>query len=334
MILLAVGITGCAGEPKLPARASRWGILGDLVAYQREIERGGPFFLDRFETTWADWRIYAVAAAAEGRVVEPATPLRQDDSLPVVGVSLAEARRFAQWRFCRLPRADEWQYAATGRGVYRYPWGEVFRGEWVNSWELGVGQPTPVGTFESGRDEGGAYDLLGNVAEWTESLDPGWRGDGFRAVHPIAWRAALAVPGLRGWLRSGLPAPMSMVSGALQPKPARLVVGGHFRARLASPTAPGDRRLSSRSGGGSRWARGTGERGDTVGLRLATDPRSVLRALLREPTRPTAGDARAVRAFLARHQRMLRPALPTTLHQIGDAATGPLAHVVTEALAP
>jgi len=45
----------------------------------------------------------------------------------------------------------------------------------ANTGELGLGEPTPVGTFESGRRaQGWPYDLVGNVSEWTETVPASW----------------------------------------------------------------------------------------------------------------------------------------------------------------
>lgn len=163
--LLSLVVVGCgdaAAEFELD-RSQRFGIFGDLVLYRRPLDEGGPFFLDRFETTRRDWHEYERGAAG-------APPAAVEGSLPVTGIGLREARRFAHWRFGRLPRRDEWRYAATGGGSYVFPWGSRPERAWLNSAELGLNRATPVGTFESGRQPGGAYDLLGNVAEWTATI--------------------------------------------------------------------------------------------------------------------------------------------------------------------
>jgi hypothetical protein len=42
----------------------------------------------------------------------------------------------------------------------------------ANTLELGLGRPTAVGTFESGRSPSDCYDLLGNVSEWVADSVP------------------------------------------------------------------------------------------------------------------------------------------------------------------
>lgn len=205
---LLIGIEGCtdaAAEPVL-ARSSRYGIFRDLVLYARAPARGGAFFLDRFETTRRDWHAFQMAHGRSEALAEG------EESLPQIGVDLAAARAYARWRFCRLPRVDEWRHAATGGGDYLFPWGNGPERAWVNSVELGLDRPTPVGTFESGRAPGGAYDLLGNVAEWTESVPQ----DRFR--RSTLRESPIVLPEVRGlvleasaalrlWRVQGLPLP-------------------------------------------------------------------------------------------------------------------------------
>jgi hypothetical protein len=93
------------------------------------------------------------------------------DYRPKAMIDLGEARAFARWRFCRLPRAAEWDYAATQGGATEYPWGEGWVETWANTHGLRLGRVARVGSFESGRSAGGPYDLIGNVAEWTETVE-------------------------------------------------------------------------------------------------------------------------------------------------------------------
>src|SRR5690606_25109281 len=67
-------------------------------------------------------------------------------------------------------RAEEWEYACTRGGANRFPWGDKLDATRVNTGELGLMRSTPVGTFESGRRGDAAFDLIGNVGEWTETV--------------------------------------------------------------------------------------------------------------------------------------------------------------------
>lgn len=336
MLLSLLAGGACSGPdlPPLQQRAQRYGILHDLLLYQRPDADGGPFFLDRFETTRADWYAYRHAL---GHDVEP--PSVDQEALPLVDVDLHQARAYAQWRFCRLPRRDEWRYAATARGGYLYPWGDHFRAEWVNSWELGLDAPTPVGTFESGRAEGGAYDLLGNVAEWTESVADLWFAPiGGRDRYATAYVRLRGTPALAPWWLPGVPPPLAWQLCAFGASLPRLVVGGHYRARLfADATLGVDHALPAEALDGTSylWERAPSEHGDTVGVRLAADPLQALVALLDEPARPTSAEVEEVRAFLRRpgNDEVLAAALPRAMARVD--APGPLAAVLrTELAAP
>lgn len=338
--LLAVGAACSDSAERVSPRATRYGIFEDLVLYRRAVAEGGPFFLDQFETTRQDWWFYfEQTAAVEWRPSwGAAPPPAGTEYLPVVRVSLPEARRFAEWRFCRLPRRDEWAYAATGRGGYTYPWGNVFAPAWVNDAELGLGSPTPVGTFESGRDDEGAYDLLGNVAEWTESVDLRWFSSEALAdspAHDLNWEALDMLDrsaALRPWRVDSLPWPGEWWVLACGPHLPRLVVGGHYLSRLQTETVePGAQRLD---GLGWIWERAPNERGDTVGIRLGTDPAALIDALLRERSRPTSLESARLRAFLRRpgYRAVLWPQLRARLPWAGPKP--PLLRLLREGLSP
>ncbi len=100
---------------------------------------------------------------------------------PVVHVTLSDARAYADWVGGRIPNEVEWEYAAS-LGLFdpddpesgvRGPDGEPRANIWdgafptINSEEDGFSGTAPVGCFEENLI--GAYDMIGNVWEWTES---------------------------------------------------------------------------------------------------------------------------------------------------------------------
>ncbi len=166
------------------------------------------FYVDRFEVTEREWARFRKAT---GRDPLPYwNGLRRDPDDPVRYVSLQEARDFAHWKGKELPTNLQWERASQGEGGKRFPWGDGFLLA-ANTAELWEGQVeswgvTRVGTFERGRSAVGAYDMIGNVWEWTRSRaderlhasglaeeDPGdryiIRGGGFDT--PIRGRAYL-----------------------------------------------------------------------------------------------------------------------------------------------
>lgn len=100
---------------------------------------------------------------------------------PVVHVSLRDARSYAEWAGGRIPTEVEWEYAAS-LGLFdpqdpesgaRGPNGEPRANTWngvfptLNTEEDGFPGTAPVGCYEASLI--GAYDMIGNVWEWTET---------------------------------------------------------------------------------------------------------------------------------------------------------------------
>lgn len=99
------------------------------------------------------------------------------DDFPVVGVSWYEATAFARWVGKRLPSDPEWVKAAAwpvlaenGKILQRkFPWGDAMDRSIVNLWGCGPGETIPVSCHRDSACVGGAYQLIGNVWEWTST---------------------------------------------------------------------------------------------------------------------------------------------------------------------
>ena len=94
---------------------------------------------------------------------------------PVVLVSHSDANAFAAWLSLetgyqwRLPTEAEWEKAA--RGIYgrRFPWGDEFDPERLNSNDAGPFDTTVAGGNLSGVSPFGMQDAAGQVYEWTDT---------------------------------------------------------------------------------------------------------------------------------------------------------------------
>lgn len=146
-------------------------------------ERGGNFV----RRSGVDWRHDYLGRLA-------------DDAMPVLHVSAKDAEAYARWlsdssgQRYRLPSEAEFEYAARGGAVGRYPWGDqpprsgtgnlTGGGDrspggrnWGNAfagYRDGFWGPAPVGRFRANTFD--IHDLEGNVSEWVADC---WH-DGYR----------------------------------------------------------------------------------------------------------------------------------------------------------
>lgn len=305
VLLLSCGCGGRADSELVDrglSRSARFGVFGDLVLLEGP---GGPYFIDRFETTRGDWRAWREAVGDSPEEVDAFLQRwggSLESRLPVTGMPLREAQAYARWRFCRLPRLGEWLHAATGGGRYERPWGNQLQ-PWANTTDLRIAGFTPVGTFESGRQQGGAYDLVGNAAEWTLTVPARVWGDNFGLGEPEIdrrLRVAGRHPALAPWAAPGLPRVLPMFWVLEARSRAGVGLPRQVAPGRVVPAAPRPLRE-----GVFEMARG--ERSEFVGLRLAVDPEELLIALGRSRAVPGPEEELSLRAFLRRprHRRVL-----------------------------
>jgi formylglycine-generating enzyme required for sulfatase activity len=117
------------------------------------------FWIDQTEVTQADF------VRLGGR--RSHTSYSKGSERPVDSVNWSEAAAFCEKRDGRLPTEAEWEYAARGPDELIYPWGN----EWnVNNavWNrTDVQGSANVGENKAGKSWVGAFDMSGNVWEWT-----------------------------------------------------------------------------------------------------------------------------------------------------------------------
>jgi formylglycine-generating enzyme required for sulfatase activity len=98
---------------------------------------------------------------------------------PCTSVSWYDADAFTRWLSSklatevRLPGSTEWQAAARGPEMLKFPYGDQFDEHANNTATAGLFHPCAVGIFPRGRSPYGLFDLGGNVFEWTSTPWPG-----------------------------------------------------------------------------------------------------------------------------------------------------------------
>ena len=139
----------------------------------------GEFLIDSFPVTNALYGMFLDDTAAQSPEYWENPDYNQDDQ-PVIGVSWEDTGRFAAWLSerlgvtKRLPTEDEWEKAARGGLDVLYPWGDQGPAEGPRANFNGNGRfhaPSPVGSFESGKNAWGLFDMAGNVWQWTSTTD-------------------------------------------------------------------------------------------------------------------------------------------------------------------
>ncbi len=151
------------------------------------------FYIEATEVTNAQYKAFVDGSGhtppKEGWVNGAPKPGTED--WPVVYVSWDDAVAYAKWAGRRLPTEAEWELAARGTDGRRYPWGDDWDPKKGNLGKDGnTGSPEAVGRYADGRSPFGAYDMLGNVWEWTASpftVYPGGKaappeGDQFKII--------------------------------------------------------------------------------------------------------------------------------------------------------
>ncbi len=163
MVLIPAGpaVVGIANAPK-PELARR---TVDLPA----------FWIDRREVTNAEYLRYVQATGAPAPASWASGAPVADDARPVTGVTLAQARGYAEWAGKRLPTHVEWERAAAGAEGRRYPWGEdspppAVEAGGLTGLALYLAVVEPVNDPTADVSAEGVERMYGNVSEWTESL--------------------------------------------------------------------------------------------------------------------------------------------------------------------
>ena len=131
-----------------------------------------PFAIEQTEVTNALYRLCVNAGACD----KPRDPRFFDDATlaqhPVVFVTASQAAAYCAWLDRRLPTEIEWERAARGLKGQAWPWGAEppTADRAVLLFGNAASATTqPVKSLEAGKSPEDIYDLIGNVAEWTNT---------------------------------------------------------------------------------------------------------------------------------------------------------------------
>ena len=159
----------------LPAYA----ISKDLITnaqYARFVAATGHRAPDVDEKTWASYGLIHPFGRTRRFAWTEGVPPEGRENHPVVLVSLQDARAYARWLSTssgatwRLPAELEWEKAARGVDGRRFPWGNRFSSELLNSLDAGPFDTLPVGSYPKGASPFGMLDAAGQVFEWTSTM--------------------------------------------------------------------------------------------------------------------------------------------------------------------
>jgi len=133
--------------------------------------------MQQHEVTWGEIAPW-LAKNPTQKVVEPPglpTDAAARKMLPVTGISWEAARFYCKSIGGTLPREEEWEYAARGPKLRRFPWGDQpLDLERTNAFAGKGAKLKPVMTSDEDQtpeaDAVALFDMMGNAREWTADL--------------------------------------------------------------------------------------------------------------------------------------------------------------------
>ena len=153
-----------------------------------------PFYMARYPVTVGQWKVYVDSQRDKPNFEFDNDSLNGADNEPAHDVNWADALGYCHWLNERLKQADapptlrdllrtgdwqitlpseiQWEYAARGAADGRpWPWGDRPDPRRANYRDTGIGGRSAVGCFPDPSVSYGCLDMIGNVDEWTRSLN-------------------------------------------------------------------------------------------------------------------------------------------------------------------
>ncbi|MFQ5900141.1 MAG: SUMF1/EgtB/PvdO family nonheme iron enzyme [Thermodesulfobacteriota bacterium] len=127
------------------------------------------FYIDKYEVTRVQFKKFVKSTSYSTVGFSPILFLPQWDYFPVSGITYGEATDYCRFAGKRLPTEEEWEKAARGTDGRRYPWGSTLEKERINTRVSAFNRPAPIGGLPEGKSPYGAFEMSGNLQEWTDS---------------------------------------------------------------------------------------------------------------------------------------------------------------------
>lgn len=162
-------VTTLAPKIDTPSGAMRLVDAGEfLTGPDKQKAQLPAFYVDETEVSNAR---YAAFCAATKHPLPKGFQAAATD-LPVVNVSIADARAYCSWAGKRLPTALEWEKAARGKFGRKFPWGDDANARNANvadNPDMRKRELHPVGDFIPSASPYGVLNMAGNVWEMVDS---------------------------------------------------------------------------------------------------------------------------------------------------------------------
>jgi formylglycine-generating enzyme required for sulfatase activity len=144
------------------------------------VTRLSTFYIDKHEVTNRQFELFlhdtGLRPERTQALAREAGRVSVSEDFPVAMVSVKDARDYAEWAGKRLPTEAQWEKAARGTDMRLYPWGPQAP-NWVRP--RAPLQVDAVMSYPSDLSPSGAYDMAGNVLEWTRD----WYDSGAYATY-------------------------------------------------------------------------------------------------------------------------------------------------------